>query len=124
MYNLYFYKNINDENEKECLSKHTMSKKDFDNFLCKRSDKLIIRAMQQGNNIHKISARLKIYCDMFEQRRCNRDKVSKNDHTMYIYSLAGLHRLKKINIFDRILMLKKKRFIRGSNPKLSIQSAL
>ena len=33
MYNLYFYKNINDENEKECLSKHTMSKKDFDNFM-------------------------------------------------------------------------------------------
>jgi len=63
MYNLYFYKNINDENEKVCLSKHTMSKKDFDHFLCKRSDKLIITAMKQGNNIHKISGKLKIYCD-------------------------------------------------------------
>lgn len=124
MYNLYFYKNINDENEKECLSKHTMSKKDFDNFLCKRSDKLIIRAMQQGNNIHKISAKLKIYCDMFEQRRCNRDRVSRNDHNMYIHSLSALHRLKKVNIFNRILILKKKRFIRDLNPKLSIQSAL
>jgi len=108
MYNLYFYKNIHDENEKVCISKHKMSKKEFDIFLCKKSTELIVKAMKKGHNIHKISSKLKIYCNMFEQRRCNREKVSSDDHNMYIYCLTALHRLKKINIFNRILILKKK----------------
>lgn len=105
-YNLYFYTNINDNDSNVCISKHKMSEKKFHFFLSNSSNKLILTAMRQGNNIHKISAKLKIYCDMFEKRRINRDKVSREDHDMYIYSLAALHKLKKINIFNRILMLK------------------
>jgi hypothetical protein len=105
-YNLYFYNDINDNNSNVCMSKHKMSEKQFHDFLSVRSNKLLLTAMRKGHNIHKISGKLKIYCNMFEMRRKNKEKVSKEDHDMYIHCLSGLHRLNQLNIFDRILKLK------------------